>query len=190
MNAPAQPIPANAKRLLNVEEFLRICESGVFPEGEHVELWDGEIIVPPSEGAEHFNVKAAVMEVLLRNTPPGLRVGPTGPLKLGDRTILEPDLFWFVPRGKKDLPEPAQMKLVVEVAVTSLTRDRVEKALRYAAAGIEDYWVIDAARMIAWVHRRPSAEGFGEVLEYQPDQAFSPLAQPGFSIRLGDLFQD
>lgn len=188
MNAPVPPLLAEAKRRFNVDEFLAICASGVFGEGEHVELWDGEIIMAPSEGGAHFNVKAALTELLALNAPAGLRVGPTGPLKMGESWLLEPDIFWFEPRGPRDIPEPAQIKLVIEVAVTSLARDRADKALKYAQAGIEDYWVVDAERLVSWVHRKPSAQGYGEVRECAPGDAISPLAAPSVTVRMGALF--
>lgn len=186
MNAPA-PIPAGAKRLFTVEEFLAICATDVFKEGEHVELWDGEIVMAPSEGGPHFNVKAVLTGILARNCPEGLLVGPTGPLRMGERTLLEPDLFWFEPSGM-ELPTPERTKLVIEVASSSLSRDRREKALRYAQAGIADYWVIDADRLIAWVHRAPSASGYAEIREHGPQDAISPLAAPALRITLGELF--
>ncbi|MES1200810.1 MAG: Uma2 family endonuclease [Pseudomonadota bacterium] len=186
----AQAASQARKRLFTVDEFLTMCEAGVFKEGEHPELWDGEIIMAPSEGGAHFNVKAALNELLTLHRPAGLRVGPTGPLKMGERWLLEPDVFWFEPRGPTDIPEPAQMKLVIEVAVTSLKRDRAEKALRYAQAGIEDYWVVDAERLITWAHRKPSADGYGDVREIAPNESLSPLAAPTLSLRMNELFPD
>jgi len=188
MNAPAAPGVREARRLFTVDEFLTLAATDVFAEGEHVELWDGEMVVAPSEGGAHFNVKARLLNLLLRHTPPGLMVGPTGPLRIGEHTLLEPDLFWFEPRGRADIPEPAQVKLVIEVAVTSLARDRTDKALKYAAAGIADYWVVDAESLTTWVHRKPSAQGYGEVREIAPSDTIAPLAAPGVALRLGELF--
>ncbi len=188
MNAPVAPGVQEARRLFTVDEFLAVAATDVFAEGEHVELWDGEIVVAPSEGGTHFNVKAVLLAWLVHHMPPGLMVGPTGPLRIGERTLLEPDLFWFEPRGRADIPEPAQMKLVIEVAVTSLARDRTDKALKYASAGIEDYWVVDAESLTTWVHRKPSAQGYGDVREVAPSDAITPLAAPSVALRMGELF--
>jgi Uma2 family endonuclease len=188
MNASVPLGVHEARRLFTVEEFLTVAATDVFAEGEHVELWDGEMVVAPSEGGRHFNVKAELLAWLFHNAPPGVKVGPTGPLRIGERTLLEPDLFWFEPRGRADIPEPAQMKLVIEVAVTSLARDRTDKALKYAQAGIEDYWVVDAESLTVWVHRKPSAEGYGEVREVAPSDAITPLAAPGAVLRMRTLF--
>lgn len=188
MNAPLAPGVQEARRPFTVDEFLAVAASNIFAEGEHVELWDGDIVVAPSEGGAHFNVKAELLAWLFRYAPPGIKVGPTGPLKIGERTLLEPDLFWFEPRGRGDIPEPQQMKLVIEVAVTSLARDRTDKALKYAQAGIEDYWVVDAESLTTWVHRKPSEQGYGDVREVAPEDAVTPLAAPRSALRMAELF--
>jgi Uma2 family endonuclease len=189
MNAPVPPGIHEARRPFTVEEFLAVAAADVFAEGEHVELWDGEMVLAPSEGGTHFNVKAELLAWLVRCAPSGVKVGPTGPLRIGERTLLEPYLFWFEPRGRADIPEPAQMRLVIEVAVTSLARDRTDKALKYAQAGIEDYWVVDAESLTTWVHRKPSAEGYGDVRECAPGDAISPLAAQDVTVRIGELFE-
>jgi Uma2 family endonuclease len=188
MNALAPPtIMAGATRLFNAAEFLRVCDHGVFGEGEHIELWDGAFIMAPSEGTRHFFVKAELNTALVRALESSLRVGPTGPVQIDDLNVVEPDLFIYRPAGDGPIL-PDQVLLVIEIAVTSLQRDRTEKALRYARAGIEDYWVVDADRLITWVHRKPSDEGFGEVREFAPIEAVSPLAAPSLSIRMSELF--
>jgi Uma2 family endonuclease len=188
MNAPVAPRTLDGRRLFTVDEFLTVAATDVFGDGEHAELWDGDIIMAPSEGGAHFNVKAELLAWLVRHAPSSVKTGPTGPLKIGENTLLEPDLFWFEPRGRADIPEPAQMKLVIEVAVTSLARDRTEKALKYAQAGITDYWVVDAESLTTWVHRRPSAEGYGEVREFTQYEAIAPLAAPHVSVVMATLF--
>lgn len=188
MTAPIAPGVQEARRLFTVDEFLTVAATDVFSDDEHIELWDGEIVVAPSEGGRHFNIKAVLLDFLVRVTPRGLRIGPTGPLRIGERTLLEPDIFWFEPRSLDDIPEPAQMKLVIEVAVTSLARDRTDKALKYAAAGIEDYWVVDAESLTTWVHRKPSAQGYGDVREVAPSDAITPLAATSVEVRMGELF--
>ncbi len=188
MNAPVAPRALEGRRLFTVDEFLTVAATDIFADGEHAELWDGEIIMAPSEGGAHFNVKAELLAWLVRHAPPGAKTGPTGPLKIGDRTLLEPDLFWFQPRGRADIPEPAQIMLVIEVAVTSLARDRTDKALKYAQAGVADYWVVDAEGLTTWVHRRPSAEGYGEVREFGPSEPIAPLAAPHASVVMAALF--
>lgn len=83
MNVPVPSGVHEARRLFTADEFLTVAASNVFAEGEHVELWDGEIVMAPSEGGAHFNVNAEILAWLVRYAPSGVKVGPTGPLRIG-----------------------------------------------------------------------------------------------------------
>ena len=70
------------------------------------------------------------------------------PIRLGGFTEPQPDLV--VARRRTDYyagrhPEAADVLLVIEVADSSLLYDQVEKAPRYAAAGIPETWLVDVA---------------------------------------------
>ena len=45
--------------------------------------------------------------------------------------------------------------LVVEVSDTSLKMDRLTKAMVYAAAGVPEYWIVNARAGQVEVHRDP-----------------------------------
>ena len=76
---------------------------------------------------------------------------------------------------------------MVEVADTTLQFDLTVKALLYARAGIEDYWVLDlnGRRMI--VHRNPVASVYQLVEAYGEDELVSPLGAPGHSLLVRDV---
>ena len=79
------------------------------------------------------------------------------------------------------------MLLLIEVADTSLDSDCGEKAELYAAAGIQDYWVVSLPERLVHVYRQPTGgtysnhqtAGFGEILH--------PLAFPQFSLSISEL---
>ena len=67
-------------------------------------------------------------------------------MRIPDYNEPEPDLS--VVRGESDdytdhHPGPADIALVVEVADSSLSRDRGEKRDNYARAGIPVYWIVN-----------------------------------------------
>lgn len=84
-------------------------------------------------------------------------------------------------------PGPVDLLLVVEVSDTTLRFDLRTKALPYARAGIVEYWVLDVTGRRLYVHRQPTATGYGEVLEYAEDETLSPLARLEASVRAADL---
>ena len=57
-------------------------------------------------------------------------------------------------------PEPADILLIVEIAVTSQDYDLGAKASLYANAGIAEYWVLDLKENRIIIHRRPDGERY------------------------------
>lgn len=77
--------------------------------------------------------------------------------------------------------------LVIEVAASSWTKDTSTKARTYAAFGVREYWVIDADTLITRVHRVPTANGYGIVVEVPATEVLTPLLVPALAVRLADL---
>jgi len=50
---------------------------------------------------------------------------------------------------------PADVALLVEVADSSLAKDLDAKLKLYAAAGIQEYWVVDVRGRTLTIHREP-----------------------------------
>jgi Uma2 family endonuclease len=84
-------------------------------------------------------------------------------------------------------PGAADVLLLVEISDATLSLDRNRKAKLYARAGICDYWALDVRGRRLFVHREPSREGYGSVLEYAADEATAPLAAPHATIRVMEL---
>ena len=83
----------------------------------------------------------------------------------------------------------ADVLLIVEVANSSLDHDRGEKAALYAAAGINDYRVVNLGEGRVEVHRDPS---HGEYRSFGPltgNDEVRPLAKPDMALRPGSLLQ-
>jgi Uma2 family endonuclease len=74
--------------------------------------------------------------------------------------------------------------LVVEVADTSLHRDRMVKLPRYAAAGVPETWIVDLNGGAVEVYREPSLEGYrvARRLERGADVAPAAFADVALSV--------
>ena len=55
------------------------------------------------------------------------------------------------------------------------------------AAGVREYWVINARTRVTLVHRDPAATGYGSVTEVPAGAIATPLLAPELAIRLADL---
>lgn len=115
------------------------------------ELFDGEVLVSPAASFRHQRVLGRLYEALVAwsrrmDEPHTVLFSPVD-LWLGQDRILQPDLLVFAGALPDDLPSPvhARPQLVAEVlSPSSREYDRRTKRLAYAAAGIAEYWVVDA----------------------------------------------
>jgi Uma2 family endonuclease len=76
-------------------------------------------------------------------------------------------------------------RLAIEVADASLAYDLKVKAPRYAAAGIQEYWVVIAPARTLWVFRGPSADGWVKTFDGAAGEQITPLCAPGLGLSLG-----
>jgi Putative restriction endonuclease len=102
-----------------------------------------------------------------------------------DLIVTKEDVEFYLDKGR---PGPDDLRLVVEIADSSLHLDLTAKAKLYARAGIADYWVLDVPGRRMIVHREPTTEGYGQVTIHYPEDHIAPLAAPTSFLRVGDAF--
>jgi Uma2 family endonuclease len=132
-------------RRLSVPEFHRMVQAGIFEEDDPFELLEGYLVLKMPRNPPHDSTIQRVQRRLFQRCPAGWDVRIQCAVTLSDSEP-EPDLV--VVRGDESdyrsrHPGPADIGLVVEVADTSLDRDRTDKARVYARAGLPAYWVVN-----------------------------------------------
>jgi Uma2 family endonuclease len=181
------PTPAR----FNVEQFMRICEAGVFDENLRVELVEGEVLSVPPPGPEHsFGVNrltALIHEwrVTLPAGEPRPTVSIQNSVVLSELTLLLPDITLLRPRPddyRHSIPRPPDVGLVIEVAFTSLHYDRHRKAALYAMHGVGEYWLLDVVGRRLTVFSEPAASSYAISRSLVPGEPVAPAAFP--SLRL------
>jgi Uma2 family endonuclease len=131
---------------ISVMQFHRMIEAGVFADGEHVELIDGEMRDMAPIGPPHVGATNALTMLLVPPLAGKAVVSVQGPLVVDDGTEVYPDLLVLKPRDDHYAsanPTGGDVLLAVEVADTSLATDTGLKRVKYARAGVPHYWVID-----------------------------------------------
>ena len=185
--------PFTAKRWRRVE-YERLVDVGAF-EGEPIELVGGQLIVAEPKGSPHAAGVGMAGDALRAALPPGWTVRIQDPLALDDESAPEPDVA--VVRGRhgdyRDA-HPARAALIVEVAESSLTFDRVQKGSLYARAGIVDYWIVNLVDRLVEVYRDPGPDltapfgwRYGSVERFRPPAALTLLRVPAASIPVAAL---
>lgn len=186
----AQPQPVR----WTYEQYQKMTELGWF-DGRRVELIGGEIIEMASMLHPHWLAGEKVEDALRAIFGVGYRVIVQKPLPLLKSFAPEPDIA-IIRGALSDFAEgfPATALLVVEISDTTLRLDRTDKASLYAAAGIEDYWIVNLKARQLEVHRTPVEHAkakFGwiyqEKTEFKETDSVSPVAAPESKITVADL---
>jgi len=105
----------------------------------------------------------------------------------------EPDLI-VLSKPSREIrdanPRPGDLRLVVEIADSTLLFDLTTKAELYARAGIVEYWVFDinARRLI--VHRGPREGRYTSATAYAEQESVSPLAAPEREFHVAEAFPE
>jgi Uma2 family endonuclease len=175
------------RRAWTVDEVERMVEVGILREPEPFELIGGELVAMAPKDRRHEVLRTELMLYWARSER-HLKIASETPLRLGKHDAPEPDLIVF-PAGLLAPDVRADtVLLVVEVADSSLPADLNTKAPRYAAAGVREYWVINARSLVATVFREPRQTGeYGYRREFQSTETLVPTLAPSLSVRLADL---
>src|ERR1700709_315257 len=168
------------KQFLTIEEFERAWDDGAFPPDARLELIRGEVIEMSPIGHRHIACVVQLVTLLSRLIPKAL-LSPQNPLEIpGSESLPQPDLALLRPRKDLAINPPAaeDVLLVIEVADSSLLRDRNSKMPLYSGAGIPEAWLVDLSSDTIFVYRQPSPTGYQGVRSYRQGQVISPEAFP------------
>jgi Uma2 family endonuclease len=183
--------PLQTRRFTRAE-YDRLIEQGFFDEDERIELLDGQLVVREPQGSRHAITVELVREALQHAFGKGHHVRGHAPVALDEVSEPEPDIA--VVRGRlRDYTEehPASPVLVVEVADSSLGKDRVRKARLYARAGLADYWIVNLNDRVLEVYREPERIAgrwkYRSVSLLRPPATVVPLAAPGRRVPVAAL---
>ena len=173
---------------LSRAEYDRAVEAGVFEPDARLELIDGALLAMTPQGSRHAAAVSLTARELRKVFGDRVEIRIQSPLALGDDSEPEPDVA-VVPGSARDYRDrhPAEAMLVVEVADTSLHRDRTVKPRLYARAGIPEYWLISLPDARVEVHREAVAGGYARRSIHRAGETIAPVARPGTAIDVDDL---
>jgi Uma2 family endonuclease len=156
-------------------------------------LIEGELISKMGKKRPHANAIAVVHAWLLRifgekcvNQEAPIDVAPED----NPTNEPEPDLIVFSKpyREFTDNPQPADLRLVLEISDSTLGFDLTTKARLYARARIVEYWVVDIPGRRVIVHRDPQEGQYRSVTAYAEQESVKPLASPDHEFPVGSAF--
>jgi Uma2 family endonuclease len=174
-------------RLLTRTEYDQMVREGHFVD-EKVELLFGMVVeMPPIDPAHAQATTNLGRELILKlGTRASVRISV--PFAASDLSEPEPDVFVSDP-GESWTDHLARAFLVVEVARSSLTRDRGPKALLYGLATVDEYWIVDQIHECVDVYRTRRDDGsWATMTSHKRGETIAILAFPDVMIDTDRLF--
>ncbi|HEY4158589.1 MAG TPA: Uma2 family endonuclease [Polyangiaceae bacterium] len=178
--APEKP------RRLKRSEYERLVELGMF-EDERVELLYGTIVEMSPAYPEHAGPITQLNMLLVPALVGRAAVRVQLSLLAEEESVPEPALA-IVPLKSYQHEHPAGALLVIEVASSSLRKDRIFKAPLYAASGVAEYWIVNVS------DRRIEVLADSDGARYQTEQSYgigeklAPRAFPDVTLNVADVF--
>lgn len=173
-----------------VAEYRQLIAASILTPEMPVELINGQIVeMAPQEPAHAATTDEGgdYLEALFAGKA---KVRVQLPITLYPDS--EPESDWAIvrldPNRYRDRhPNPADIYLVMEVAASTLARDRQYKAQIYAKAGIPEYWIVNLPKNQVAVYRQPQADQYQSVQIFGAADKVSPIAFPEIEVDLGHL---
>jgi Uma2 family endonuclease len=179
-----------SKYLFTTRDFHRMGDAGVFGPDERVELLGGEVVHMTPIGPTHAWCVTELLRALFTAVRDEAIVRSQNPVVLDDYWEPEPDIA--VVRSRPDRyrnahPTPPDILLLVEVADSSMDKDRETKVPAYARAGVPEVWLIDLGHAHVQVHRAPSAAGYQDVRTLSSRDRLTTPTVPALDLAVSDV---
>ncbi len=171
------------RRGLTREQYEVLVGSGVMDDVP-VELLEGVLVDVVPQGEPQVRTVRRLYRWLVPRVEQPWWVSVQMPLAATDDSEPEPDVS-IVQEPASGHPRTAA--LVVEVARSSHRVDLVHKPRVYAAADVEQYWVVDLLTREVVVHTGPSRDGYADVQRLPWTTELSVLGVP---VDLASLLAD
>ena len=182
------------RHLTSRDEYYAMVAAGVYGD-RRLEMIEGEIVETAPIGPGHASISHPLAKLLETAFGHQFTVRNQVPISLGDDDFPsepQPDLAVVTGNWKdyrKRHPRPSEIKLVVELADSSLAEDRTIKASLYAAAGIPEYWIVNLVENCVLVHLGPTVAGYTDIKTYSVGDAITPLLAQANAIVLADFLE-
>jgi Uma2 family endonuclease len=159
-------------RQITVDKYHAMIDAGILTEDDPVELLEGHLVVKTPKTPPHRVATGSARKALEEILPPGWFVDSHEPITTLES---EPEPDVTVVRGDSDdfaqrHPGPQDLGLLVEVADSTLARDRGTKKRIFARARVAVYWIVNLVDMQIEVHAVPT--GPAEQPDYRQKQVY------------------
>ncbi|MGE3543008.1 MAG: Uma2 family endonuclease [Kofleriaceae bacterium] len=172
----------DAIRRLSRREYDQLVALGVF-EDERVELLRGMLVTMSPQGGPHATISSWLVQRLVRLLDDSHDVRGHCPYAASDDSEPEPDIS-VSRRVPGMLEHPTSSLLVIEVAESSIKKDRRIKSSIYGEATVPEYWIVDISgdELSVDVHTGPTSRGYRHVETLRDGDVLRPTRLGGIEI--------
>jgi Uma2 family endonuclease len=182
-----------------VADYHQMIESGILTPNCPVELLEGRIVRMSPQRPFHASSVHRTNKYLSKLLGVGAastqenraEVRIQSPITLGDDSEPEPDIavvFTDINEYADRHPAPKDIYLLIEVADTTLTKDRQLKSRIYAKNLVSEYWILDLQNRQVYIYRSPAGDKYQIELVLKSEENTSIQAFPDLTITLDALF--
>lgn len=173
-------------RLIRRVEYDELVRLGLF-EDERLELLGGVIVEMSPQGARHTEAVGRLNRRFMMLDYQGrARIRIQSSFALDDSSEPEPDVA-LVPYADYSRQHPSSALLVVEVADSSLRKDRQVKATLYAGRNVREYWIVNLVDDVIEVRCDPGPSGYRTLHTYRRGETVTPLEFPDLVVAVDEI---
>ena len=157
----------NIERIsFTVDKYEKMIETGILGKDDRVELIRGEIVKKELISLRHAACVARLMALFTTRFGSSAIVWPQNPIRIGGHSMPEPDVALLKPSTdfySEARPTPQDVLLLVEVADSSVARDKSAKVPLYAEANVPELWIVDLIENVIEVYADPAGGAYRKV---------------------------
>ena len=179
MTVPVEPELLLHQTDWTLEQYERMVDEGILTPEHRVELLFGKIVHKLAIGDLHAFCVQELAYAMIERYGRHFTCRQEQPISLPEHSAPEPDYVLAAPAEDRYFnrkPLPAEIKLAVEVADSTLARDQGSKARLYGLFGIAEYWIINLVDKRIEVHNSPRGHtdkgGYERIEYFSADTAF------------------
>ncbi|MBV9646076.1 MAG: Uma2 family endonuclease [Candidatus Eremiobacteraeota bacterium] len=171
-------------RPFTVDEYHRMAAAGILKPDERIELIDGLLLKMPPIGPVHWGRHGRIVDYLSNALHGRARVFGQSSIPLEERSEPQPDIAILAYREDYlTAPKDEEIFAFVELAETSLQRDRGRKLRLYARACVPDYFLVDLKRNTLSHFTKPHELGYREERSLSYGDFFRLTATPDVELQ-------
>jgi Uma2 family endonuclease len=174
-------------RPLRRVEYDQLIALGHFQD-ERIELLDGALVRMSPIGPPHTATVTRLTELLVLTFVGKARVQVQGPFAASELSEPEPDVC-VIPLGDYDSEHASRAYLIIEVAESSLSRDRARKARLYAGCNVPEYWIVNLVERAVEVLTEPVAGAYQRTKLFHKGERITLVEFPHVALAVDDFLR-